>query len=136
LEVGVYEGHSLAMWDAYFKQSKVIGLDIDVSRVKFDVDARLCDGTNRESVQTVIGDTVFDYIIDDGSHRVVDQIQSFNILWERVKPGGKYFIEDIAGDEELSRIRDAITEAGASFFVYDLRAEKGRFDDILVVVLK
>jgi len=133
LEVGVWEGHSLAMWQEYLRGSRVVGVDVDVSRCKFDVDARLCDGTNAESLRLTLGDAKFDYIIDDGSHRVEHQVKSFRLLWDRVKPGGVYFIEDIDGDEALVKIAEAIARMGVEFTVHDLRARKGRWDDIMVV---
>jgi SAM-dependent methyltransferase len=136
LEIGVWEGHSLAMWGEYLKSSRVVGVDVDVSRCKFDVDARLCDGTNAEGLQATLGDSKFDYIIDDGSHRVEHQVKSFQVLWDRVKPGGVYFIEDIDGDDALVKIAKAIARMGVEFTVYDLRDKKGRWDDIMVVATK
>ncbi|KAL3418757.1 hard-surface induced protein [Phlyctema vagabunda] len=37
----------------------------------------------------------FDIIIDDGGHTMNQQRVSLDILWEVVKPGGIYFIEDL-----------------------------------------
>jgi len=133
LEIGVWEGHSLAMWAKYFRDSKIIGLDIDISRCKFKVDARQCDATNAEALNATLGETLFDYIIDDGSHRPIHQLQSFKLLWDRVKPGGKYFIEDIESDDALVQIAETIAGMGVEFTVYDLREKKGRWDDIMVV---
>jgi hypothetical protein len=133
LEVGVWEGHSLAMWQEYLRVSRVVGVDVDVSRCKFDVDVRECDATNRIAVDAVLGDLKFDYIIDDGSHRVDHQVESFRLLWDRVKPAGKYFIEDIQSDEALVKIAEAIARMGVEFTVYDLRDKKNRWDDIMVV---
>jgi hypothetical protein len=133
LEVGVWEGHSLAMWEDYFTGSRVIGVDVDLSRCKFDVDARQCDATSKEALDSTLGDSVFDYIIDDGSHRPDHQVRSFELLWDRVKPGGKYFIEDIDNDDALVSIGETIARMGVEFTVYDLRDKKGRWDDIMVV---
>lgn len=36
-----------------------------------------------------------DVIIDDGSHISAHQIMTFNVLWEKLKIGGLYFIEDV-----------------------------------------
>lgn len=36
-----------------------------------------------------------DIIIDDGSHISSHQILTFNVLWDKLKIGGLYFIEDI-----------------------------------------
>jgi hypothetical protein len=37
----------------------------------------------------------FDVIIDDGGHSNAGIVTSFNVLWNTVKPGGVYFIEDM-----------------------------------------
>ena len=37
----------------------------------------------------------FDVILDDGSHVPEHQILTINKLWDLVKPGGVYIIEDI-----------------------------------------
>merc|ERR1719454_1987275 len=37
----------------------------------------------------------WDIIIDDGSHKPEHNIISFQYLWEKVRPGGMYVIEDI-----------------------------------------
>jgi hypothetical protein len=133
LEVGVWQGHSIAMWNAYFTKSTVIGLDVNVSRCLFDVDARECDATNPEQIVAALGDLTFDYIIDDGSHQPGHQVRSFELLWDRVKPGGKYFVEDIESDEALVLLGETVARMGVEFTVYDLRPEKGRYDDIMLV---
>ena len=133
LEIGVWEGHSLAMWQEYFQGSRIVGLDVEVSRCRFSVDARVCNATNADSLALVLGDMAFDYIIDDGSHSPADQIASFMFLWDRVKPAGKYFIEDIQSDEALVKIAEAIARMGVEFTVHDLRDKKGRWDDVMVV---
>jgi hypothetical protein len=38
----------------------------------------------------------FDIIIDDGGHTMNQQKTSLKILWSSIKPGGVYFIEDLA----------------------------------------
>merc|ERR1719253_1185480 len=37
----------------------------------------------------------WDIIIDDGSHKPEHQIISFQNLWEKIRPGGMYAIEDV-----------------------------------------
>ncbi|EOD13522.1 hypothetical protein EMIHUDRAFT_451970 [Emiliania huxleyi CCMP1516] len=36
-----------------------------------------------------------DIILDDGSHRFLDQEKTLHVLWPRLRPGGFYIIEDI-----------------------------------------
>lgn len=136
LEVGVWEGQSLAMWEEYLPGTRVIGLDNDMSRLKYDVDCRHADATSRESVDDALLEQMFDVIIDDGSHAVHDQIASFDILWPRLKKNGIYFIEDVNGPDALRILRLHLERQDVNFIVYDNRAVKNRHDDILIEVLK
>jgi SAM-dependent methyltransferase len=136
LEIGVWAGHSLAMWQEYLPEALVVGFDIDLSRVQYDVGALQIDATDRLAVDRALGETTFDAIIDDGSHLVFDQIVSFDILFDRLKPGGNYFIEDVAGPDALRVLMEAISARTNEYTVYDLRGEKGRWDDILVVITR
>lgn len=134
LEIGVWEGHSIAMWEQYFEDSEVIGIDISLDKVRFDL--RSCikaDAT--KPIKHLIADA-FDYIIDDGSHKLQDQIASFEWLWDYVKPGGKYFIEDIVNDQALSDLKAYMASKQVEIKIYDNRSVKGRRDDILLVATK
>jgi len=136
LEVGVWEGHSLAMWEKYLPGARVEGIDVNLRRVKYPVTVHHGNATVRADVDRLIGDTVWDVIIDDGSHKVRDQVATFDLLWSKVSDGGKYFVEDVAGDAELHALTKHLESVGVSFVVWDLRSMKGRFDDILVMVEK
>jgi len=37
----------------------------------------------------------FDAVIDDGSHKNLEIMRSFDALWPHVRPGGLYFMEDL-----------------------------------------
>jgi len=121
LEIGVYEGHSLAMWQEYLPNATVIGFDIDISPVKFEVDARQVDATNCEQVRRAVDDMTFDVIIDDGSHRVYDQIASFALLFEKLAEGGIYAIEDVQGPDALRVLTECIEKHSQTYWVSDLR---------------
>ena len=101
LEVGVQNGGSLEMWHEYLPPgSTCLGLDIDdrVAELAYETDriaVYVCDATDREPLRRAIGDQTFDVIIDDGSHRCADVVATFAILFERLAPYGKYFIEDL-----------------------------------------
>lgn len=136
LEVGVWEGHSLAMWEKYLPGARVEGIDVNLRRVKYPVTVHHGNATVKADVDRLIGDTVWDVIVDDGSHKVRDQVATFDLLWPKVSEGGKYFVEDVAGDAELQALTKHLENVGVSFVVWDLRSIKGRFDDILVMVEK
>ncbi len=38
----------------------------------------------------------FDVIVDDGGHTMLQQKTSLHFLWPSIKPGGVYFVEDLA----------------------------------------
>ncbi|WP_242117940.1 class I SAM-dependent methyltransferase [Aestuariivivens sediminicola] len=90
-------GHSLRMWKSYFWFGKIYGLDIyDKSAIQEEriviykgsqVDKKLL---NKITIE--VGE--FDLIIDDGSHLNDHVIETFNILFRKLKKGGIYVVED------------------------------------------
>jgi hypothetical protein len=99
-EIGIYNGYSARMWKEYCPNTIIHALDIDPR----------CTETNEDRIIVHIGDQEnptylnkliseigadFDIIIDDGGHQMQQQIVSFNTLFQYVKPGGLYVIEDI-----------------------------------------
>lgn len=136
-EVGVWFGHSVAMWNAYFTNSTVYGLDVDLNRLQFDLPNLITvDATNAQAVDAALGDLTFDYVIDDGSHRLHDQIATFEILWPRVKPGGCYFIEDIDGGLALQALEEHLARLGFKWDLYDGRGPGRQWDELLITVTK
>jgi len=138
LEIGVQRGHSIAMWQDYFVESQVHGIDVTLSNIIFDnlENVSVCDATAQEQVDSCFKGKSFDYIIDDGSHRVADQIKSLEILYCYLKDLGQYFIEDVDGDSSLISIQNYLQQNNMSYKVYDLRSIKNRYDDILIVITK
>lgn len=104
VEIGVLEGRSLEMWRQWFTERKPVG---HVTILGFDNDPRcrwkeitkepVCfrDATSRVEVDRVFDDGGLDVVIDDGSHKVEDQILSMCWFWPKLKQGGLYIIEDI-----------------------------------------
>jgi hypothetical protein len=99
LEIGVYNGGSHKMWQSFFPNGMIYGLDVDEA----------CKQYNDERIKIFIGDqrdTAFlseimkeveevDIIIDDGGHTMNQQITSFNTLFPLLEAGGVYVIEDL-----------------------------------------
>jgi SAM-dependent methyltransferase len=99
LEIGIYNGDSLKLWNNYFRQASVFGIDIEPKN-EYDTDivkTFVADQANRSQLQSFIdthgGD--FDIIVDDGGHYMEQQQVSFGFLFPFVKPGGYYVIEDL-----------------------------------------
>ena len=139
LEIGVWAGHSLKMWADYLPDSRIVGLDIDLSKVVFEPEGfelLLCDATKHAEIKEKLSGT-FDYIIDDGSHKANDQIDTFYYLWNYLKVGGKYFIEDVISMDIANDLaRKIYNFTGIKPQVYNLIYVKGRSDDVLIQVTK
>jgi len=98
-EIGILEGNSLRIWEEYFPNSKLYGLDIQKKNI--DNLSNRCkifigNQNNINTLRTITKEIgLIDIIIDDGSHNPTDQIISFDFLFENMlKPGGVYVIED------------------------------------------
>jgi hypothetical protein len=110
LEIGVWMeisdgGESIRMWNEYFSQASINTFDIrdmhhhpavvENDRVKFYQG----DQGNRESLQSMYkeyGNKNFDFILEDGSHEYHHQMISLGQLFQYVKPGGYYILEDMS----------------------------------------
>jgi cephalosporin hydroxylase len=133
LEIGVAAGHSMAMWRHYFPNAGIWGIDIDPARVN----PNLMDGwtlisgdaTNPECIAAA--PPHLDIVIDDGSHRVTDQLRTFAMLAPRLRSGSIYCIEDVQNASPFASDARAWKRT-----VYDLRPQSHRPDDILIVLEK
>ena len=109
LEIGVETGRSHRRWLEYFPNAKIYGYDIfeygydELQRLQKDnpfLDRSVMfkgDQSNVEDLnrfKSEHGDN-FNMIIDDGGHTMEQMQTSLNHLWDSVKPGGIYVIEDL-----------------------------------------
>lgn len=130
LEIGVSGGHSLKVWSEYFTQATIYGIDISLHAFRLSPlpdNVRVSVG---DSTKTTAYDSLpkFKIVVEDGSHDLVDQIKTFNILFPQVEKGGLYIIEDIQNLEEAKQAFDSINP---NYEIYDVRHSSGRYDDIL-----
>lgn len=105
LEIGVWEGASLRTWPRYFTHpgARFVGLDIDLSRVRFSdmTDTRVGtmegDAASADDLRAAVDELggALDIVIDDGSHLIAQQRTAFNYLRQYLKPGGLYIVEDL-----------------------------------------
>lgn len=101
LEIGVFHGGSLRMWERYFGPGSVIvGLDLDPRAAALDdpphVHVRVGDQSDPEVLAAVAAEFgPFDVVIDDGGHIPAHQLASLEHLWPHVRVGGTYLVEDL-----------------------------------------
>jgi hypothetical protein len=112
LEIGVETDRSIRMWEEFFPNATIYGVDIDPSCRRFEGDRRrilIGDQGDVNFLRRVIGEAgeAFDIIIDDGSHRVEHQLKTFGMLFPAMSDHGIYVIEDTGGcvgDFELTTV--------------------------------
>lgn len=110
-EIGVQSDRSVRMWEEFFPNATIYGVDIDPSCKSFEsgrVKIRIGDQSDPRFLSELVGEAgSFDVIIDDGSHVPAHQITTFNYLFPCLSSHGVYVVEDTGGcvgDEDLSAI--------------------------------
>lgn len=125
LEIGVGKGDSLRMWADYFLQATIHGIDAGVAAVDANDTAKalLADPVYGKRIKFYFGyqqDEDFlahtavkiarpiDLIVDDGSHKIEDQLASLKYLFPLLGQNRFYFIEGVEG--HWQELTDAIVE--------------------------
>jgi hypothetical protein len=99
LELGVYRGDSLRMWNAFFPRAKVVGLDLEPSAAEHAPEFEVVVGS--QSDPTLLESVVRRHpdlrlVVDDASHITSLTIASFRGLFPRLPRGGIYIMEDLS----------------------------------------
>lgn len=142
LEIGIFSGQSLRMWEQYFSSSKVIGIDCDEQPHGGAVDLRpmiaegthnivIMDATDPIQVRSHFGNMKFDIILDDASHVLAHQVFAYTNFKSLLNPNGLYIIEDI---QDLDKDRNVFECLADNVEILDRRIIKNRFDDVMVII--
>ena len=98
LEIGVADSESIELWKNYFENVNlfvidILPIEINDKNVKF---FQVDQSKENELEQFAMNvNAKFDIIIDDGSHVPDHQLLTLKTLWNNLKQGGVYIIEDI-----------------------------------------
>lgn len=99
VEVGVFNGGSLRMWRNYFgPQARIVGVDLHPGCAKFaepGIEVVIGDQADRGFLRSLAdrcGDLAV--VIDDGGHKMHEQIATFEELYPRLRADGVYVCED------------------------------------------
>lgn len=99
VEIGVAFGGSMDIWREYFgSRAHIIGVDVDPERLNYagpQVDIVIGDQGDPAFLADLakqIG--TVDVVLDDGGHRMDQQILTFEHLYPLVNEGGVYMCED------------------------------------------
>lgn len=100
VEIGVYHGGSLQMWKSYFgPRARIFGVDISPRCKELEEDQiriLIGDQTDRGFLRA-LGKEIghIDIVIDDGGHKMNQQIITFEELFPLVSETGIYLVEDL-----------------------------------------
>jgi len=123
LEIGVYRGASLRAWAAA-GVPKTIGVDTEPATASLGLHVLLASMPEQAyAVADRVG--LLDIIIDDGSHLYYDYTATADVLFDQLRPGGVYVIEDIQTQDSVDALR------AAGWQIEDWRESTGRYDDVI-----
>ncbi|WPL14647.1 MULTISPECIES: class I SAM-dependent methyltransferase [Thiorhodovibrio] len=101
LEIGVHKGGSLTLWKDYFHDSaRIVGIDVEESCSRFqdekqNIFVRVGDQSDCAFLRRLMTEFgPFHIVIDDGGHRVSQQLASFGCLYPQMAANGVYVVED------------------------------------------
>lgn len=132
LELGVYTGGSLKLWEKFFTNSEIHG--IEHTRYSDNEMPGIIHWGKYEDLCSDFEDNYFDYIVNDSMHYAVEQIDAFNLYYPKLKSGGKFFMEDIPDSKNLEIILSQLKDK--DFYVWDMNKTSRSQDSIILVVYK
>lgn len=97
LELGVYKGASIAMWEKFFSKAIIYGVDINPECKIYEMGRKkiIIEDLSHEDRIKKLADTTPQIIIDDASHLWSHQIKALYELLPCLPSGGVYILEDL-----------------------------------------
>ena len=100
LEIGMAKGDSIASFYFYFPYSNLIGVDNNPFRIRYKskrIRNIYVDISSKQILKNFTNylNQKFDLIIEDCSHKLIDQILCFSENFKNLKKGGIYIVEDL-----------------------------------------
>ncbi len=146
-DFGPKNGGSLLLWRKYFPNATIYGLDIlPITRVLDELieDDKVIlhteiDAYDAEFVRKNFLDKniTFDFMLDDGPHTLESQKKFITLYAPLLKKEGILMIEDVQDVGWFNEL-EKITPENLKPFInfYDLRKNKGRWDDLVFTINK
>jgi len=144
---GITNGGSIKLWNDYFINAKVHALDIQHLDTVWD-ELKNKDRIVLYSSIDAYNDDFFithflnknikcDFMLDDGPHSLESMQQFIKLYSQIMTDDGILIIEDVQYWDWIDRLKNAVPEHLKQFIkIYDLRPNKGRYDDIVFTIDK
>ena len=136
LEIGVFQGESIKLLKEWFSNGNIYGIDTNIDSFKTDRVSLLQGDAYSTNILNLFEDNFFDFIIDDGPHTLESQLYSTIYCSQKLKPEGKLIIEDIQSVNHIIYLERAVDNDMFTFNSFDLRLNKGKYDDIIFEITK
>ena len=100
LEIGTAKGDGIASFYFYFPYSNLIGVDNNPLKTRYKskrIRNMYVDVSSKQILKNLTNhlNQKFDLIIEDCSHKLIDQILCFSENFKNLKKGGIYIVEDL-----------------------------------------
>jgi len=137
LEIGIDRCGSINLWKEYFSNATIYGIDVINFQEINDERIKLFKN-NAYDINFVNSlPNNFDLIIDDGPHTLDSMVSFLQYYQSKLNDHGILIIEDIQDINWIEILKSHILpENIENYTVHDLRAVKGRYDDILLIIDK
>ena len=133
------------MWRQYFTNATIYGIDIlPKERVLDELiqDDRVVlytktDAYDKDFVCINFKNKNFDMLLDDGPHSLESQKKFIELYSPLLSENGILIIEDVGNINSLEKLKKNTPQHLKQYIkTYDLRNNKGRFDDIVFAIDK
>jgi cephalosporin hydroxylase len=147
LEIGIQFGGSIKLWNDFFTNANIYGLDImninDVwDEIKNKENIILYTSINAYDENFFVNNflnknTKFDFILDDGPH-TLESMKDFIRLYSQIMTDdGILIIEDVQSLDWIDILKDTVPIHLKKYIkTFDLRSNKNRWDDIVFIIDK
>lgn len=139
VEIGVFHGESIKLWNKYFTNCTIYAVDQKIYNEEFKKYIN-----EHPNINYVIGNAYtkavaniipnFDILIDDGYHSLLSQLQLLEFYLPKLKPGGVFIIEDVLVPQYLTILENHIDKKAYDVEKINLIPIKRRSDDLMLIV--
>jgi len=147
LEIGILNGGSIKLWNDFFINANVYGLDLmsinsvweqikDNEKIKLytSINAYDDDFFTKHFLDKNIK---FDFMLDDGPHTLASMTQFIKLYSQVMTHDGILIIEDVQSIDWIDILTEQVPNDLKQFIkTYDLRFNKNRYDDIVFTIDK
>jgi len=141
LEIGVYSGGSSAAFAKYFPDSIIYCFDINIKNFKYKSKKFKVYGIDVSNINMLkefiknegltSNSDFFNIIIDDGSHKLSDQIKSFAFFFKYLSSNGIYVIEEFNFSDIYEHLNDVPNEKKIYDILNFIKNKKNFKSDII-----